>query len=214
MSRRSVEAERRRQVLRATCEVVAERGFRALRVSDVAERAGLSSGSVHYYFDSKEELLRAAFVYNFEHSLERRSWLVENAEAPVDRLHSIIESYLPADPETVRAWRVWVELWVSALGEEDLRQVNDEVYGKWRDVVVATIRYGQEAGVFRDGDPVLSADVLIGMLDGLAIQVLIGSRHMSLDQMRRTCMTFVDEVILAAPLQPPQRASAQGAGAA
>jgi AcrR family transcriptional regulator len=65
MPRPSVEAERRRQILDATCAVIAKSGLRQLRVSDVATAAGISSGMVHYYFDTKDELVSAAFEFNF-----------------------------------------------------------------------------------------------------------------------------------------------------
>src|SRR5262245_51822736 len=127
MPRPSVEATRKRQILTATCEVVAERGCRDLRIVDVARKAGLSNGSVHYYFDSKEELLRAAFAFNFRASLERRQWINQSDLPPVERLRMLVESYIPAQPESVQAWRVWVELWVSALGDPTLQRLNDDV---------------------------------------------------------------------------------------
>jgi hypothetical protein len=39
------------------------------------------------------------------------------------------------------------------------------------------------------------------MIDGLAIQVLLGSRSMTADRMRATCMAFIDEML---PAQPPR----------
>ena len=72
MPRPNVEAERRDQIQRATCAVIAESGIRDLRMTDVAKQAGVSSGTVHYYFESKQALIHAAFEYNFRHSTQRR----------------------------------------------------------------------------------------------------------------------------------------------
>ncbi|HEY0484800.1 MAG TPA: TetR/AcrR family transcriptional regulator [Mycobacteriales bacterium] len=194
MARRSVEVERRRQILEATCAAVADGGLRNLRIADVARRAGLSNGSVHYYFDSKQALLRAAFEFNFRASLERRRWIAETDTDPVSRLRLVVESYLPQSEDTVEAWLVWVELWVSALREPTLRTLNDEVYGEWRGFVADVVRQGQDQGLLRPGDPYRFTDELIGMLDGLAIQVLIGSGHMTVGRMRDTCMALIDAV--------------------
>jgi AcrR family transcriptional regulator len=192
MARRSVELERRAQILKATCAAVADGGLLNLRIADVARRAGLSNGSVHYYFDSKEALLRAAFEFNFRASLERRRWIADTDADPVARLRLVVESYLPQSDETVEAWLVWVELWVSALREPTLRTLNDEVYGEWRRFVAAVVSDGQDQGLLRPGDPYRFTDELIGMLDGLAIQVLIGSGHMTVERMRDTCMALID----------------------
>jgi AcrR family transcriptional regulator len=185
--RPSVEAERREQILSAACEVVSEIGFKSLRIADVAARAGTSTGTVHYYFDTKTELMRAAFEWNFARSLERRSPLLAEHQDPRRRLRAFVESYVPGDPETVRAWRVWAELWVEALHDPGLQELNEQVYGEWRRLVAGIIRDGQDAGLFRDEDPVLAANALIGMIDGLALQVILGSRSMTLDRMRAVC---------------------------
>ena len=187
MPRPSVEAERREQILAAACDVVSEMGFKSLRIADVARRAGTSTGTVHYYFDTKTDLMRAAFEWNFARSLDRRRHLLREEDDPQQRLRSFVESYLPADDETVRAWRVWAELWVEALHDTELQELNEQVYGEWRRLVAGIVRDGRDAGVFRDEDPVLVANALIGMIDGLALQVILGSRSMTLDRMRTVC---------------------------
>lgn len=47
-------------------------------VADVAKQAGLSSGTIHYYFESKDALLHSAFAFNFEDSLARCGWLLDD----------------------------------------------------------------------------------------------------------------------------------------
>jgi AcrR family transcriptional regulator len=179
-----VKAERREQILSAACVAVSEMGFKSLRIADVARRAGTSTGTVHYYFATKTDLMRAAFEWNFARSLDRRRHLLREQENPVQRLRAFVESYIPGDEETVRAWRVWAELWVEALHDAELRELNERVYGEWRRLMAGIVRDGQDAGLFRDEDPVLVANALIGMIDGLALQVLLGSRSMTLDRMR------------------------------
>jgi AcrR family transcriptional regulator len=187
MPRASVEAERKEQILAAACDVVSEIGFKSLRVADVARRAGTSTGTVHYYFDTKLDLMHAAFEYNFARSLERRQPILGVRDDPRERLHAFVESYLPADDVTVKAWHVWAELWVEALHDARLQELNERVYGEWRRIMAAIIRDGQDAGVFRDADPVLEANALIGMIDGLALQVLLGSKSMTIERMRAVC---------------------------
>ena len=186
MPRPSVEAERREQILRAACEVVAEAGFKSMRIADVAQRAGMSTGTVHYYFATKNDLVRAAFEWNFTRSQERRVPLFEQRTDPRSRLRSFVESYLPG-ASTSESWHVWVELWVEALHDPGLQELNERVYGEWRRTVAGIIRDGQAAKQFRDGDPVLLADGLVGMIDGLGLQVLLGSRNMTAERMGVVC---------------------------
>ncbi|TNM41194.1 TetR/AcrR family transcriptional regulator [Nocardioides albidus] len=198
MARPSVEAERREQILSATRSVVAEKGFKAMRVADVAARSGISSGTIHYYFDTKRDLMHAAFEWNFENSEARRAALLEDIDDPSERLRMLLASYLPADDLLIESWHLWCSLWVEAIHEPDLQELNEKVYGEWRRGMAAIIRDGQLRGRFVDGDPVLLTNALISMVDGLAIQVLMSSRSMTLDRMRATCDGVVDLLTLPA----------------
>lgn len=196
MERPSVMVKRRRQILEAACAVVAEHGFRSLRISDVASRAGFSTGTVHYYFGNKDELLHQAFRFQLEESVRRRE--VEDTENhdPVARLRQLAEGYLPVSQQTVAAWRVWMELWVSALGDVGMRQVNNHYYDDWRAAVHQAVTEGTDRGLLTVADPVVFTDAFVSMLDGLAIQVVIGSEHMDAERMRATCRAFIDAAVV------------------
>jgi AcrR family transcriptional regulator len=56
--RSSKGARTRARILEAAKEVFEELGFLGARISDIAERAGLSHGSFYHYFDSKEQIFR------------------------------------------------------------------------------------------------------------------------------------------------------------
>ena len=195
MPRPSVEVERRKQILDAACTVIAKNGLQDLRLLEVAAVAGVSSGTIHYYFDTKKELINAAFEYNFRHSLERRKWLRDETREPLELLGEIVESYLPTRGVSLRAWRVWANLWAEGIRDPALRKINEELYDQWRELVRNTIAAAQRAGTAREGDPELLANMPIGMLDGLAMQVLLHAKAMSLDSMRETCRAFINELI-------------------
>lgn len=197
LARPSVEAERREQILAATREVVAEKGFRAMRVADVAKRSGASSGTVHYYFETKRDLMHAAFEWNFHASQARRDPLIASETDPRDRLRAFLYSYLPVDEVVIESWHMWIELWTAALHDPELRKLNETVYGEWRHTVAGIIREGQDQNFFVQGDPMLLANGLVSMVDGLALQVLLGSRDMTLEAMRHVCSQSVQLILSA-----------------
>ena len=195
MPRPSVEAERRPQILAAACSAIASVGVPALRLSDVANQANVSSGTIHYYFETKKDVITAAFEFNLTDSLARRHELLASGKPSLAILHDLVESYLPSDELSVRAWKVWLALWAEGSRDPVLQEINDRLYGQWRDVVAGVIESAQDEGTARSGDPVLLANMLIGMLDGLAVQVLLESSSMPLATMRETCQAFVSGVI-------------------
>ena len=61
-----VREERRQQILEAALKVFSQKGFHAANVSDVAAQAGVSQGTIYWYFDSKDDLFMAALLSVFE----------------------------------------------------------------------------------------------------------------------------------------------------
>jgi AcrR family transcriptional regulator len=191
--RPSVEEHRRKEIVEAACGAIAERGFAAVRISDIAARAGTSTGTVHYYFATKEDVLHEALRYAFEQSLGRQMAELEKLRSPRRRLIRLIELNLPEDPAVIQEWIVWMEFWIEALHQPALRPVNEELYGHWRRLVAGIIEQGQQEGSF---DPTIDADDLanrlIALIDGLAIQVLLHSQQMTIRTMKRLCIEFVE----------------------
>src|SRR3954454_2171182 len=60
--------ERLEQILAAACRAILERGFPATRIADIARAAGVSTGTVHYYFATKDEVLVAALKWASAHT--------------------------------------------------------------------------------------------------------------------------------------------------
>jgi AcrR family transcriptional regulator len=197
MPRPSVEVERRRQILTAACEVIATVGVPELRLNDVATLAGVSSGTVHYYFESKRAVLAAAFEFNLTESLQRREALLASDKSSIDLLLDLVDSYLPKDEPTDRAWKVWLALWAEAARDPVLREVNDRLYDQWRGLVADVVKSAQAEGSIRPGRPKVLANMLIGMLDGLAVQLVIGSEDVDLATVRRTIKSFVKDFLAA-----------------
>lgn len=56
------------EILEAAAQLMAERGSDAMRIADIAARAGITKGTIYLYFTSKDELLRALAERNAEQS--------------------------------------------------------------------------------------------------------------------------------------------------
>ena len=58
LTRAEQKALRPTQILEAAFQEFVEHGFTAARVEDIAERVGVTKGTVYVYFPTKEELFR------------------------------------------------------------------------------------------------------------------------------------------------------------
>jgi AcrR family transcriptional regulator len=79
VSRDAVPADQRRRILRATVDLVAERGYRDTTAEMIIRRARVGYGTFYKHFDSKEACLLDLFERTVERS-ERRLWGIYEGE--------------------------------------------------------------------------------------------------------------------------------------
>src|SRR5919197_3314979 len=91
--------ERRRQLVEAARRVLLERGAVGLRVKDVAQRTGLASSTVLYYYPEIEDLLLEVGSAAMSRYAERRAEAVRSADGPVGRLRLEIHLGVPSGPD-------------------------------------------------------------------------------------------------------------------
>ena len=95
---RSLKGTRTRvRLLEAAKEIFEENGFLEARISDIAERAGLSHGSFYHYFDSKEEVFREVAASVEERLGEPLSGVIldpESRATPQERLREALRRHL------------------------------------------------------------------------------------------------------------------------
>jgi AcrR family transcriptional regulator len=199
------ESTLRDEVLEATWELIAEVGLSRVRIADIAERVGTSTGTIHYHFATKEDVLDAAFRYAVADSRRRSEEALTGLEDPWDRLVALLDAHMP-DRERRREWVIWLQLWNEAAVGTRLRQLNDEHYGRWLDLVEGIVRDGQASGAFRDIDSRAFVVRLLTMMDGLVIQVTVGSSEVDLKLLRELLLGFAREQLLPGEAACPTRA--------
>jgi AcrR family transcriptional regulator len=170
VARRKVEV-RRDEILRATCDEVATRGFAHTRAADVAAALGVSTGLIFYHFESKDTLLSAAFAYAAERDLERLDAAATGTGSALRRLGRILTMY---GPEGVGAgWALWIDAWAAALRSPEMAEVSRRLDVRWKDTVAEVVKQGVASGEMTCADPSGAAWRITAMLDGLAVQATV-----------------------------------------
>src|SRR5262245_64516634 len=119
---RSDGPDARERILRAATELIASDGVDEVRIARVANRARASTALVHHYFSTREELLAQALLQSFELAADERFGAGPAAAASAtEGLAIAIDECLPTSEEGEREWVLWVELWLRAAREPELR---------------------------------------------------------------------------------------------
>lgn len=191
VARQRPNRDRHQEILEAAVRVITERGLADTRISDIAERCGVSPGLILYYFDSKDRLLVEALTYANDRFYLRMSREIRRLPRAWDRLVRLIElstpGYLPGE-EPLDEWALWVEIWVRALRDPEMAKEREALDKRWRAAIADIIRGGQETGEFPPGDADELALRIGALIDGLAIQVMMNDSEVTPRHMRDACL--------------------------
>jgi AcrR family transcriptional regulator len=78
-------------IIESATEVFGELGFQAARITQVAARAGISSGTIYTYFKDKEQLFTAAVRQGWEGFLAQIAEIVRSDRPAEDRLEVFVD---------------------------------------------------------------------------------------------------------------------------
>jgi AcrR family transcriptional regulator len=162
-------AERRRAIIRAAYQTLAEKGFEGLRMREIATRAGLNHATLHYYFAGKEALIDGVLDHIVQELSIGRGPGMENL-GPRQRLVAHFE-------ELIRQARQQPEMFV-VLAEINARSMRDpavhSVVAKndrgWKRFLMEILQEGirkKEFQAWLDADT--AAEAIISLVRGLSV---------------------------------------------
>src|ERR1700712_1309869 len=118
--RPKVEHLRRPQIIAAAAELLYERGLFDTRIGDIAERAGTSSPTILYYFETKDRLLEEAVDQTDRQFYDRLCEGQQRLDRASDKLVHLIEE-TSLGPDGLNDWTLWMEIWVRARRDPTVR---------------------------------------------------------------------------------------------
>ncbi len=127
--------ERVERMLAAASEVIAEQGSDAMRMGEVAERAGVSIGSLYQYFPDKGSIIRTlADRYNTlgRECIETELAGVSDADGFRTAFGGLIDTYY----RLFLAEPVMRDIWSGTQADKQLRDI-DVVYGRINGEILA-----------------------------------------------------------------------------
>lgn len=200
--------ERRRRILAAAIAVLRDRGFTGTRVADIATTAGTSPALVLYHFSSLADVLVAALESVEDDYYEG---LGDGANLdPRDRLVQLAQTSAEGGP-AFGDWRLWIEVWVRSLHDDRIDALRRASDRRWRDEITATVRAGVDQGLFASADPDRTGLRIACLMDGLAVQTVLGGSDLTPGSMAREWLRGVAHELSTDPDALLTRAGPHGA---
>ena len=140
-------AERRKRIIDAIVQVVAEHGIPEATTSRIAEAAGVGPGTLYRYFSSREEMLRAALDSVYEQIM--RPWYEASELDPLERIREVGRRHSQTMASEEGGFAVpWVQF-IAGAAEVGLRDAVAETQRKAYQVVLGVFEEAKAQGSIR-----------------------------------------------------------------
>jgi AcrR family transcriptional regulator len=166
--------ERRREILDAAALVFGERGFESATLAHVAERAGVSPGTVQHYFGTKSTLFHEVIADRFfSVAAEDEALLIVHRGSYADLLRELLQRTWTRLSRPGTAELLLVGMASAGNCPEAGQVVSGEMGGRCPRVLQGVIQAGVESGEFR----AVNAKTLARVLGATMIGLVVGRRR-------------------------------------
>lgn len=177
--RKASKETRRLQLIEATIDSLARRGYSETTMADVADGAGLSRGIVNFHFESKEKLLVATLQYMAdEYSAHWRAALQKAGDDPARQLSVLVASDFDRSICNKRKLAAWCAFWGEAKSRPTYQALCGARDAAYQNVFIDLCRKLKADGGY-DFEPHATALGLSAMLEGLWLRLMMGTEEVT-----------------------------------
>ena len=155
---------RRDELVLAAYRRIAEAGFEGLRTRDVAAEVGVNVATLHYYFPTKEALIRGVVG----HAMGRFRTAFAPGTRPGEQLAAQFKGIRRLAANEPELFMVMGELALRSSRDPAIAGIFQDTIRAWHDILVVLVGHAQSDGfVEKRLDPDTTASLIIATLSGL-----------------------------------------------
>ncbi len=165
------QAEKRQQIIEAATQVIVQKGIDKTSLTDIAQAAGISKGSLYYYYASKNDLIFDITEAHISQISSNLFDIIENRHDNAewkDILNILFERIMAAETRG----RLHLYLLQQALnGNDELAERFRNKYREWNVMIETGFAKIDPSGA---ADYTILSTLIITALDGCLIQSMLG----------------------------------------
>ncbi|HEU5149710.1 MAG TPA: TetR/AcrR family transcriptional regulator [Iamia sp.] len=135
-------SRRRDEILGVAAELFAEKGFEGTTVRDIADTAGILSGSLYHHFRSKEQIMEEIFAAYFDEAEARWAAVLASEADPAEQFRAMLRELLLAVDRHPGAARILTNEWARLRGIGNLETRWKDLEHQSRSMIDAAVAAG------------------------------------------------------------------------
>lgn len=183
---------RRRQLIEATIDSIAKRGFSETTLAAVTNSVNLSHGIVNFHFKSKKLLFVETIGYLAEeHRAKWRKTIEKSGSSPQEKLLALVETDFHPNICNRKKLTVWFAFYGEPKYRALYRDKCAEIDAERLAETERSCRLIKAEGGYEHVDPLMFAQTLEAFIDGLWLNMLLYPKTFSRSQAKEECLAFL-----------------------
>jgi AcrR family transcriptional regulator len=167
-------------ILEGALETILVEKISGARLRQIARRARMSQGNLHYYYPSKDELYQALLNHLLESFVsERKPILADRSVPPQEKLRYFFDQQMQLI-RRAKEVSIFFDFWVQGTKDAKIRRKIKGMYARWRQEILAVIEEGVDRGVFSGAIAAQAPALLASIMDGATLQYLMDDKALDL----------------------------------
>lgn len=192
MSRELAKAARRQQLIEATIDGIARKGFADVKIADVAAAAGLSVGIVNFYFKSKDALLIATLKHLVEdYERHMQDVLARASKSAAAQINAMIDADFAPAYANRKHVTVWYAFWGETRWRPEFLKMCADLSTSFHKSTMASFQALIDEGNYQDLDAGLIARAFNAMIDGLWLDMLLNPKQTDRETAKASVRMFL-----------------------
>lgn len=165
-TRKEQKERRRQEIIHAALELFVSKGYAATKITDIAERANMSTGLMFHYFESKEALYEELIRVGLEGTSYPGEQKCEHAIDFFVNFTEELFKFMKKQPVVAKMFVLMADAQRSEATPEHIREIALKV--NTIEQFVPIIQWGQQEGTIKEGEPLVISNAFWCCIQGIA----------------------------------------------
>jgi AcrR family transcriptional regulator len=185
--------EGKSRIIEAAKRVISRSSIAGATMRGIAEEAGLSTGAIYHYYSSKEQILYEVMDESLSETLriaEESKRVKRKPDEIIEEIHeNIVKRFEMIDENRIEFYLAQEAM----LGNSELKEKFKDKYQEWvsRSEELMQHMYGRTPTKYNKA----VASLLIGAIDGVVMQLLLGANPAEVDDISKVYLQILKEGI-------------------
>ena len=176
----------KQHILNAAKTVLASKKVSGARMREIARQAGISQGTLNYYFPHKTGLFLAVLDEMQQYFEMRQNQLMSHDLDPSGKIRLFADQQQELLVDNPQTEEIFLDFWGHAMVDPEVQSKILSMYATWRRDIALAIQQGVQTGEFDPEHTAVAPYLYVALLEGLALQYLLDKTHVDLDEIFRS----------------------------